>query len=123
MLRNPRRSPAFTLIETLVSLTVLSVGVIAVWNVLAMASRASQQDADTRVALMLADTMMTKLSMAPVEQFGRTQGRFDGQYQRYQWTCDTEGSPFDRLAQVVVRVYWQQRDQQRSVTLATLLRI
>lgn len=107
----------------MVSLAVLSVAVIAVWNVLAMAVRASEQDADARVALMLADTMLTRLSLAPVQQLGRQTGRFEGQYQRYQWACDLEHSPFDGLAQAVIRVYWQQRGQQRSVTLATLLRI
>jgi type II secretion system protein I len=118
-----RGSRGFTLLETMVSLAVLSVAAIAVWNVLAMASRAGQQDADTRVALMLADTTLTKLSLVPVKQLGRQTGRFDGQYQRYQWVCDVESSPFDGLVQVVVRVCWQQRGQQRSVTLATLLRV
>jgi type II secretion system protein I len=118
-----RRSRGFTLLETMVSLAVLSIAVIAVWNVFSMASRASQQDADTRVALMLADTTLTKLSLAPVKQLGRQTGRFEGQYQRYQWACDLESSPFDGLAQMVVRVDWQQRGQERSVTLATLVRI
>lgn len=118
-----RRGKGFTLIETMVSLSVLSIGILAVWNVFAMASRASELDANTRVALMLADAKMTDLSLGPVKQLGQQQGRFDGQYQGYEWTTDVENSPFDRLAQVVVRVHWQQRGQQRSVTLATLLRI
>lgn len=113
----------FTLIETMVSLVVLSVGLVAVWNVLAMSSLAGQQDANTRVALMLADNMLTEMSLSPIKQLGRQQGRFDGPYQRYTWTSEVESSPVDGLTQVVVRVHWQQRGQQRTVTLATLLRI
>lgn len=118
----PRRTrKGFTLIEAMVSLVVLAIGILAVWNVFSMASWASEQDANTRTALMLADTTLARLSVTPIKQLGRQAGRFEEPYQRYQWTCDAENSSLDGLAQVVVRVYWQQRGQQRSVTLATLL--
>ncbi len=107
----------------MVSLVVLSVGILAVWNTFAMASWASQQDANTRTALMLADARLTDLSLVPVRQFGRQAGRFEGRHQRYQWICEVSQSPHDGLAQAVVRVYWQQRGRQRSVTLATLLQV
>ena len=123
LLRPRRRVAAFTLVEMTVALVVLSVGVLAIWNVFSAATWASQHQQRVRTALLLGESMLAEISLIPPRQFGRESGHFEPPHEGFLWVREVQSGPADSLAQIVVRVYWNERGSQRSIVLATLERM
>ena len=48
-------------------------------------------------------------------------GRFEDEFETYQWTMYVSDWTMAGIKQVDLMVYWQQRNRQRNVTLSTLV--
>lgn len=120
-----RKHPAsgFTLIEALAALMLIAI-------VLPVAIRAVAQSsaigllADRRAeAIALADVRLTEVLLGRDWQFGDEAGTFDaddGEHAwRYRWALRVDEVGSTAFRQITVRVTWQQRGREQSVSLVT----
>lgn len=102
---------AFTLIELLIALVVLSIGIIGYMSTVSMSARELWLgNRDTRVALLMADQLerLRALAVAPVSPGIRTEGDY-----QLDWSAD----PADSARVILVATYPARSGVDRADTL------
>ncbi|MFK7816227.1 MAG: prepilin-type N-terminal cleavage/methylation domain-containing protein [Gammaproteobacteria bacterium] len=115
----------FTLLETLVALSVLAVSLGVTYQVFSSALQGSTLADDYAQASMYADSHLAEIGKKVHLLPGTTEGSYN---QRYYWKLEVlplDGSNSRSLVetvkryQVVLNVYWQARKGQRSIRATT----
>ncbi len=115
----------FTLLETLVALSVLAISLGVTYQVFSSALQGSSLADDYAQASMYADSHLTEISKRVGNLSGVTEGAYN---QRYRWKLEV--LPLDRSYatpvtktlkryQVVLNVYWQGKRGPRSIQATT----
>ena len=120
-----KRESGFTLLETLVALSVLAISLGVTYQVFSSALRGSTLADDYAKASMYADSHLAEIGKKVHLLPGVTEGSYN---QRYSWKLEVQ--PFDgsnsravvetvKRYQVILNVYWQARKGQRSIRATT----
>ncbi len=119
------KSKGFTLLETLVALSVLAISLGVTYQVFSSALRGSNLADDYTQASMYADSHLAEISKRIDRLSGISQGAYN---QRYRWKLEV--LPLDssnsaavlesvKRYQVVLDVYWQGKKGPRSIRATT----
>lgn len=97
----------FTLLEVIVSLAVLSIGLVAVLEAYSAASRVSLQDEFLTTATFLASGKMEEVLKEPYITSGSDEGDFGEEFADFTWTVEATDSEIEGLVLVTVTVEWE----------------
>lgn len=97
----------FTLLEVIVSLAVLSIGLVAVLEAYSAAARVSLQDEFLTTATFLAAGKMEEVLKEPYISTASDEGDFGEEFPEYTWSVETTESDMEGLLVLKVTVEWE----------------
>ncbi len=106
----PDRSQArrgFTLLEVIVSMAILSIGLVAVLEAYSATARVSLQDEFITTATFLGAGKMEEVLKEPYITSGSDEGDFGEEFAEFTWTVDITDSEIEGLVIVTVTVDWE----------------
>ena len=118
--RKPR-SHAFTFLEILATLSLISVVLPTVMTGISMSLSAAKLAKDQSQASSLAYSKMTELIVTNEWQNSEMSGDFGDEMPGYNWSAKVTQWEGTMLEQLDVTVVWSHRSRERSVTLSTLV--
>ena len=120
--RKKKNSSGFTLIEILAALLLIGLVLPAVMKGISLTSLLVS-DSDRRYeALDLAQSKMDEVLLEETWQSSASQsGRFDDEFDDYEWALDVSDWTESDVKEVNVYVYWDQRNRQEYIQLTTLV--
>jgi type II secretion system protein I len=117
-----KRLRAFTLIEVLITLTILTIALLAIFKGNFLSLRASKESADVTVAVIAAESMIKEAISKGYPESGISEGTFEEEYfkgLKWKKTVETLELPFIvDLKVVTVDVEW---GKGKNYTLQTIL--
>lgn len=100
-------------------MTVIGVGLFAVFEALLITSDLSDQLRNEETAQRLAERHITSILAKPVSEFGTQKGTEE----RFNWEETTRASRHPNLMEVTVKVQWTQQGKSRDFQLVSLRHI
>ena len=113
-----RQNRGFTLAEVLVTLLFLAIVLPVAMRGVSLSMAAASNARHTREATALAQSKLAELTTITLPS-GTQSGDFAPDYPEYQWTCQV-GSTSYGVNQLDLRVSWQDRGQERGISVSTL---
>ncbi len=117
----PARRGAFTFIEILATLTLLSIVLPSVMNGISLSLSTAQFARQQSQAAALARSKLTDLVVNKEWQYASLAGDFGGDWPEFRWKAETWDWDGGVMRELSVTVLWQQRRKERSVSLSTLV--
>jgi general secretion pathway protein I len=118
------RRGGFTLVEVLAATLLIAIVLPSVMEGVSVAARAATSARYRNEATTLAQEKLAELVVTGAAQSGNLSGDFSPDWPRYQWTATVQAWAGDLtgagLQQIDLRVSWQDRNRQDSITLTTI---
>lgn len=111
----------FTLLEVLVSLSILAIGLIAVVRSFSGTLQAGDFSRELTGAYLLAEGKISELETTPQDILGIKRGDFGKDHPGYRWETEVNSTGNPDIQEATVRVFWQEREKEERVELVTLL--
>ena len=115
-----RGRSAFSLIEMMTALAIVSVGVVAVIRSLSSSMEANRRVGDRAVAIDLLKITTAQFSAVSEEMEVKTDS-FDPPYQDYEWLAEVTPTDLPGLYRLEVEISWPGRSIRRHLRIATLV--
>lgn len=118
-----KEKEGFTLVEILVTLTILAAALPALLQAFASATRNQGLSDNSTTALYLLKFRMAEIEMEGYPDVGQETGEF-GENTRYQWRSvveNIESEDIENIRRVMVTVTWQHRNRERSMSMSTFI--
>ncbi len=112
---------AYILLETLVALTLISVGLSVLMATFSSSLSAARRASNLTVSTMLAEEKLALLRVAPLEVIGISEGDFGEDFPAFRWRTVIRPVDGGNFYTVKVEVMWGERGGLRSTTLISLL--
>ena len=119
----PKEKSGFTLIEILVTLTILAAALPALLQAFTSATRSQGLSDNSTTALYLLKFRMAEIEMEGYPGVGQESGEF-GENTRYLWRSvveDIESEEVENIRRVMVTVTWQHKNRERSMSMSTFI--
>jgi type II secretion system protein I len=122
-----RVNKAFTFIEALTALAVVSIALVALLGLLlASIKTTSQSELTTQATLLAEEKIAQTLASRPIKP-GVTQGDEQINQQQFHWQCqidnyqlpETNPNDTDKLHRIEAKVAWQQAGHTKNICLTT----
>ena len=113
----------FTLVEILVTLTILSAALPALLQAFTSATRNQGLSDNSTTALYLLKFRMAEIEMSGYPDVGQETDEF-GENTRYRWRSvveDIESEEVENIRRVMVTITWQHRNRERSMSMNTFI--
>lgn len=113
----------FTLVEILVTLTILAAALPALLQAFTTATRNQALSDNSTTALYLLKFRMAEIEMEGYPDAGQESGEF-GENTRYFWRSvveDIESEEVENIRRVTVTVTWQHKNRERSMSMSTFM--
>ena len=113
----------FTLVEILVTLTILSAALPALLQAFTSATRNQGLSDNSTTALYLLKFRMSEIEMSGYPDVGQETGEF-GENTRYRWRSvveDIQSEEVENIRRVMVTITWQHRNRERSMSMSTFI--
>jgi prepilin-type N-terminal cleavage/methylation domain-containing protein len=110
---------AFTMVEVIVALAILSTSMLAIFGVLRMCATANTTSQRLTESALLAERLMSELAV----ERDITYQTVKGQEGVYAWQIQTAPTGMDNLAAVCVRIQWLQQQRPQQYELLSLIQI
>ena len=113
----------FTLIEILVTLTILAGALPALLQAFSTATRNQGLSDNTTTALYLLKFRMAEIEMEGYPDVGQETGEF-GENTSYRWSSvveDIDSEEVENIRRVMVTVTWIHRNRERSLSMRTFI--
>ncbi len=118
-----KEKDGFTLVEILVTLTILAAALPALLQAFTTATRNQALSDNSTTALYLLKFRMAEIEMEGYPDVGQESGEF-GENTRYLWRSvveDIESEEVENIRQVTVTVRWQHKNRERSMSMSTFM--
>ena len=118
-----KEKDGFTLVEILVTLTILAAALPALLQAFTAATRNQALSDDSTTALYLLKFRMAEIEMEGYPDVGQESGEF-GENTRYLWRSvveDIESEEVENIRRVTVTVTWQHKNRERSMAMTTFI--
>lgn len=100
-----KKSAGFTLMETTLALTLLTVGMLGLTRVFSQIVKSNTAVKQKQIAALLATTKLTQLRTLPFAEIRELKGTFDEPFQHYSWQAKFNYRPDnDKVADVWLEV-------------------
>ena len=100
-----KKSAGFTLMETSLALTLLTVGMLGLAGVFSQIVRSNAIVKQKQIAVLLAATKLTQLRTLPLAQIRELKGIFGEPFQHYSWQAEFSYQPDnDKVADLWLEV-------------------
>jgi prepilin-type N-terminal cleavage/methylation domain-containing protein len=118
LIRSPikKATPAFTLIEVMVSLAIMATALLAIFTAMRSSASAAIHAGTLTKATLLAESLLTETINQDDLVFNTTQGKSD----RFKWKIQIATTPIDNLAAVNIKISWPFANGSRHYELLTL---
>ena len=119
----PKEKDGFTLVEILVTLTIMAATLPALLQAFTTATRNQALSDDSTTALYLLKFRMAEIEMEGYPDVGQESGEF-GENTRYLWRSvveDIESEEVENIRRVTVTVTWQHKNRERSMAMSTFM--
>ncbi len=117
------RSGGFTLVEVVVTITVLAISLTAVLQLFSMGLRASRTSCDYTTAVIYAKQKMEELSVEPVQGTGKFEEKFEWQTEVVPYE-EIEKAPEDtdyNILKLKVKITWEEAsNRKKSIEMVSL---
>ena len=113
----------FTLVEILVTLTILSAALPALLQAFTSATRNQGLSDNSTTALYLLKFRMSEIEMSGYPDVGQETDEF-GENTRYRWRSvveDIQSEEVENIRRVMVTITWQHRNRERSMSMSTFI--
>ena len=113
----------FTLVEILVTLTILSAALPALLQAFTSATRNQGLSDNSTTALYLLKFRMSEIEMSGYPDVGQETDEF-GENTRYRWRSvveDIQSEEVENIRRVMVTITWQHRNRERSMSMNTFI--
>jgi len=117
---NKKVQGGFSLLEVVVALTIAAIVLPVLIRAFSLGMRNQALIENRTTALYLLKLRMSEIEMLEEHETGTEDGEF-GTNSRFKWSSDTSETNTERLYQVSVTVYWQERGREKSVELTTYI--
>jgi type II secretion system protein I len=111
----------FMLLELIVSLAILSAGLLSVARSFIPSLRAGNSSRQYTLACTLAEEKLSELEQSADLSEGEMQGGFEETYSEFSWKSEVKASSNENLNHVMVTILWEEKGREKEVKLATLL--
>ncbi len=118
--RRRANAKGFTLAETLAATMALAIVVPMAMEALSLAHRAGVVADRQRIAVRLADNLLTEIVETDQWRDLDSNGDFGAEYPGYRWECEKGDWETDTMRQVTVSVFYVVQGREYSVRLSTL---
>ncbi len=111
----------FTLVEILVTLTVLSLALPALMYSFRNAAHGQALSENRTTAVYLLKFRMAEIELAGYPDIGEEEGEF-GENSRFRWHSEVQdvvSDEIEKLRRVTVTVTWQEQGRERSISMST----
>ncbi len=124
MLRYVTSNKAFSLLEVILAVAILSVGIVSILQAFSFSARVTGLSLDMIRAVFLSEDKLQEIEFKEIsgkldqvpQQFNEDEGRFNIQYSISQLAATTD------LYQLDFGINWNRSGRQESITISTLLR-
>jgi len=107
----------FTLLEVVIALAILSVVAVAFLRAQASSLRLIDESNQISMATLLAKEKMAELESAGFPESGRNSGTGGEAFSQFRWEQVVSPTEIMDLRKVLVRVFWMEGTQERSLEL------
>ncbi len=116
-----RDKKGFMLLELMVSMAILSTGLLAVTRSFISSLGASDYSRQYTLACILTEEKLNELEQS-TDLFEETEhGSFEEPYSKFSWKSEIKQSSNESLKHVTVTTFWKDKGKQKKVRLSTLL--
>lgn len=123
-MRRPPHARGFTLLEMMVALSVISIAIIGLLQVVLGNLNAVGDARDRTEAVTLAQAKLTELERDPIMLLSaESQGNFGEEHARFSWSIAVVETQWPELRQVGVTVSWVRGRKQKQLMIESLVRL
>ena len=124
----PETNSGLTLVEIVVTIAIIGISLPPLMNAFTAGARGQSTAEDRTTALYLLKYKMAEVELQGFPEIQTEEGEFDDN-NRYTWSTEvmelepeelSEGLVLEGLRQIIVTVYWQFRNSEKSMSLYTL---
>ena len=119
--RKNRAPRGFTFVELLATVVLIAAILPVAMRGIGLCTRLAGQSRRQLEAASLARMKVTELVVSGDYLTGDQQGDFDEDWAGYRWQAEVNAWTHDALQQLDVTVFWTAQNQERSITLTTLV--
>ena len=110
---------AFTMVEIIVALTILSVTMVAVFGSMRMCATAAHHTRMLTKSVLLAENLLAETMLTGNTTYETREGRKD----LYQWKVQIAPTPVENLGAVHVQVQWLEQQRPQKYELFSLVQM
>ncbi len=115
-----RKSKGFLLLEIMISVSILSFGVLLILNSFVRPIRATELSMDYFKAGLLVEEKMSELYNSGVKN-GVMKGEFSGFNSRFFWALDVSYLEGGFCQEINLKVYWRNKDKEEDLSVSTYI--
>jgi len=115
-----RKSKGFLLLEIMVSVSIMSFGVLLILNSFVRPIRATELSMDYFKAGLLLEEKMSEFYNSGVKD-GVTKGEFNGFDSRFFWALDAGYLEGGFFREINLKVYWRNKDKEEELSISTYI--
>jgi len=113
-----RNDQGFTLLEVMIAIAIIATALVTLLKAQNQNLRALTESADLTTATLLAKQKLAEVEIGGFPDLAEEAGNFsEGEFSKFRWRRTVAPTPFDRLREVTVQVFWEERKGVREVTL------
>ena len=110
---------AFTMVEIIVALTILSVTMVAVFGAMRTCATAAHHTRMLTKSVLLAESLLAETRLSENTVYETREGRKD----LYRWKIQIAPTPVESLGAIHVQVQWQEQQRQQQYELFSLIQM
>lgn len=123
MLRFSRNNKAFSLLELIITIAIISTGITVILQAFSFASRVAGLSSDIIRADFLAEDKLQELEFKEKQGLiNQEPAQSSGLSDKFQWKSDLEFAPVTSLYKLKFVINWQRLNSQEDITVNTYLR-
>ncbi len=116
-----QKSKGFLLLEIMISVSILSFGVLLILDSFVRPLRATELSMDYFKAGLLLEEKMSELYNSGMKDDGIMRGEFSGFDSRFFWAMDISDLESGFCREISLKVYWRNKNKEEDLSVSTYI--